>query len=74
MDHMLDRLCQIHGTLGKPANHTNRDCRVFKQANKVNSVHKEGESQSEDEDEEPRQPNTGVHVKDFSLSIHALAR
>mgnify|MGYP005823880139 CR=1 FL=1 len=41
----------------------NRDCRVFKQANKVNSRNKEGESQSEDEDEEPRQANTGGQKK-----------
>ena len=27
---ILDRSCQIHGTPDKPANHTNRDCWVFK--------------------------------------------
>ena len=35
LDHILDRLCQIHGTPDKPANHTNRDCWVFKQAGKL---------------------------------------
>ena len=30
LDRILDRLCQIHGTPEKPANHTNRDCWVFK--------------------------------------------
>ena len=59
MDRILDRPCQIHGTPDKLTNHTNRDCRFFKQASKVNSRNKEGESQSEDDDEEPRQPNTG---------------
>ena len=26
LDRIVDRLCQIHGTPDKPANHTNRDC------------------------------------------------
>ena len=30
LDRILDRPCQIHGTLDKQANHTNRDCWVFK--------------------------------------------
>ena len=30
LDCILDRPCQIHGTPDKPANHTNRDCWVFK--------------------------------------------
>ena len=55
---ILDRLCQIHGTSNKPANHTNRECWVFKQAGKLNAKHKGREMPSEDEDE-PRQPNTG---------------
>ena len=57
MDRILDRPCQIHGTPDKQANHTNRDCRVFKQASK------EMGSQSKDGDEEPRQPNTGGKKK-----------
>ena len=36
LDRILDRSCQIHGTPVKPANHTNRDCWVFKQAIKLN--------------------------------------
>ena len=63
MDRILDRLFQIHGTPNKSANHTNRDCRVFIQASKVKSRNKEGESQSEDDDEEPRQLNTGGQKK-----------
>ena len=58
LDHILDRSCQIHGTPDKPANHTNRDCWVFKQANKLNVENKDKGSHSNDE-EEPRQPNTG---------------
>ena len=32
LDKILERPCQIHGTPYKPANHTNRNCWVFKQA------------------------------------------
>ena len=59
LDRILDRPCQIHGTLDKPANHTNRDCWVFKQAGKLNAKNKEKGSQSEDDNEESRPPNTG---------------
>ena len=58
MDRTLDHSCQIHGTPDKPANHTNRDCWVFKQAGKINAENKDKGSHSDDE-EEPRQPNTG---------------
>ena len=58
MDRILDRLCQIHDTPEKPANHTNRDCWVFKQAGKLIAEDKDKGSHSDDE-EEPRQPNTG---------------
>ena len=51
LDRILDRPCQIHGTPDKQANHTNRDCWVFKQAGKLNAENKEKGSQSEDEDE-----------------------
>ena len=59
LDRILDRPCQIHGTPDKQANHTNRDCWVFKQAGKLNAENKQNGSQSEDEDEEHWQPNTG---------------
>lgn len=62
LNKVLDRLCQIHGTCDKPANHTHRECWVFKQADKLNVEHKERETPSEDEDE-PRQPNTGGQKK-----------
>ena len=63
MDRILDRPCQIHGTPDKPANHTNRDCWVFKQTGKLNAKNKEKGLQSKDDDEEPRQPNTGGQKK-----------
>ena len=58
MDRILDHPCQIHGTPDKPPNHTNRDCWVFKQAGKLNTENEEKGSQSKDDDEEPRPPNT----------------
>ena len=62
LNKILDRLCQIHGTSDKPANHTNRECWVFKQAGKLNAEHKGEETPSEDEDE-PRQQNAGGQKK-----------
>ena len=59
LDHILDRPCQIHGTPDKPANHTNRDSWVFKQADELNAKNKEKGSQSEDDYEEPRPLNPG---------------
>ena len=41
MDCILDHPCQIHATPHKPPNHTNRDCWVFKQADKLNAEDKE---------------------------------
>ena len=63
LDRILDRPCQIHGTPDKPTNHTNRECWIFKQANKLNAKNKEKGSQSDDDDEEPRPPNTGGQKK-----------
>ena len=54
LNKILDKLCQIHGTPDKPANHTHREHWVFKQAGKLNTEHKGEETPSEDEDE-PRQ-------------------
>ena len=51
LNKILDKLCQIHGTPDKPANHTHRECRVFKQAGKLNAEHKGRETPNEDEDE-----------------------
>ena len=44
------------------ATHTNRECWVFKQAGRAGSKNERG-SQSDDSDEEPRPPNTGVQKK-----------
>lgn len=62
LDKILDRSCQIHDTPDKPANHTNRECWVFKQAGRLNAVHKGNGQQSEDEDGS-RQPNIGGQKK-----------
>ena len=59
---ILYRLCQIHGTPKKPANHTNRECWVFQQTGKLNAEHKGRETPSEDEDE-PHQQNIGGQKK-----------
>ena len=58
MDQILNRLCQIHGIPEKPANHTNRDCWVFKQAGKLNAENDDKGLYSDD-DEEPRPPTNG---------------
>ena len=51
LNKILDKICQIHSTPGKPANHTHRDCWVFKQAGKLNAEHKGLDTPREDEDE-----------------------
>ena len=63
LDRILDRPCQIHGTPGTPANHTNRECWFFKQAGRSGAKNKEKGSQSNDDEEEPRSPNTGEQKK-----------
>ena len=62
LDRILDLSCPIHGTPNQPANHTNRECWVFKQAGKLNAENKEKCLHSDD-DEEPRPPNTGGQKK-----------
>ena len=57
-----DRPCQIHGTPDKPANHTNRDCWVFKQAGQINAKHKD-KGLHRDDDDEPWRPNMGGQKK-----------
>jgi hypothetical protein len=46
----------------KPANHTHRECWVFKQSGKLNAVHKGEDTPSADEDEPPKQ-DTGEQKK-----------
>ena len=62
LDRILDQPCQIHGTLDKPANHTNSDCWVFKQAGKLNAENKD-KGLHNDDDEEHRRPNIGGQKK-----------
>ena len=62
LDKILDRPCQIHGIPDKPANHTNREFWVFKQAGKFNAENKEMGPHSDD-DEEPRLPKIGGQKK-----------
>ena len=57
MDRILDCLCQIHGTPEKPANHTNMDCWVFKQAGKLIAENNDKGLHSDDE-EDTRPPNS----------------
>src|SRR4051812_14738783 len=40
LNKILDQICQIHSTPDKPANHTHRECWVFKQSGKLNVEHK----------------------------------
>ena len=70
LDRILDRSCQIHDTPDKPANHTNRECWVFKQAGKLNAENKDKGLHSNDE-EEPRPPNTGGQ-KRFPPQVRTL--
>ena len=58
LNKILDKICQIHSTPDKPANHTHRECWVFKQSGKLNAEHKGQDTPSEDEDE-PRKQSTG---------------
>jgi hypothetical protein len=55
LNKILDQVCHIHGTPSKPANHTHRECWVFKQSGKLNAVHKGEDTPSEDKDEPPKQ-------------------
>src|SRR4051794_6372167 len=51
LDRILDRLCQIHGTLEKPTNPTNRDCWVVKQAGKLNAENRDKWLRSDNEEQ-----------------------
>src|SRR4051812_49941059 len=55
LNKILDKICQIHSTPGKPANHTHRECWVFKQSGQLNAEHKGLDTPSEEEDEPQRQ-------------------
>ena len=70
LNKILDQVCQIHSIPGKPANHTHRECWVFKQSNKLNAEHKGQDAPSEDEDE-PRKQSTGEQKK-FPAEVKTL--
>ena len=78
LNKILDRLCQIHSTSGKPANHTHRDCWVFKQSGRLNAERKGLDTPSEDDDE-PHKQHAGKQ-KTFPLevktvnSLHVITR
>ena len=69
LNKILDRICQIHSTPGKPANHTHRDCWVLKQSGRLNAEHKGLDTPSEDDDE-PHKQHAGKQ-KTFPLEHSA---
>ena len=70
LNKILDRICQIHSTPGRPANHTHRDCWVFKQSGRLNAEHKGLDTPSEDDDESHKQ-QTGAQ-KTFPLEVKTV--
>ena len=57
LDRILDRPCQIHGHPDRPANHTNRNCWVLKQAGGLNADHKGRRPPGDKDDGSARQQN-----------------
>src|SRR4051812_29957686 len=70
LNKILDKICQIHSTPGKPANHTHRECWVFKQSGQLNAEHKGLDTPSEDDDE-PHKQSTGKQ-KNFPHEVKAV--
>ena len=66
----MDRICQIHSTPGKPANHTHRDYWVFKQSGRHNAERKGLNTPSEDDDE-PHKQHAGKQ-KTFPLEVKTV--
>src|SRR3954468_24895478 len=62
LNKILDKICQINSTPGKPANHTHKECWVFKQSGKLNAEHKGLDTPSEANDESHKQ-STGEQKK-----------
>ena len=69
LNKILDRICQIHSTSGRPANHTNRNCWVFKQSGRLNAEHKGLDASSEED--KPHQQSTGKQ-KTFQQEVKAV--
>ena len=77
LNKILDRLCQIHGTSGRPANHTHRDCWVFKQSGRLNAEHKGLDTPSEsDETQKQRSGNQKTFLLEVKTvnSLHVITR
>ena len=70
LNKILDKICQIHSIPGKPANHTHRDCCVFKQSGKLNTEHKGLDTPIEDDDE-PHKQSTGKQ-KNFPQEVKTV--
>ena len=62
LNKILDKICQIHSTPGRPANHSHRDCWVFKQSDKLNAEHK-GLNTPREDDNAPNEQITGEQKK-----------
>ena len=77
LNKILDRLCEIHGTSGKPANHTHRDCWVFKQSGRLNAEHKGLDTPSESDETQKqhsgKQKTFPLEVK-IENSLHVITR
>ena len=71
LDRILDRPCQIHGLPDRPANHTNRNCWVFKQAGKLNADHKGRRPPGDKDDGSACQQNTRGQKK-FPFDVRPL--
>ena len=70
MDRILDRSCQIHGTPEKPANHTNRDCWVFKQVGNLIAENNDKGLHSDNEEETRPPKNRGQ--KGFPTQVRTV--
>ena len=69
LNKILDKICQIHITPGRPANHTHRDCWVFKQSGRLNTERKGSDTPREDD--EPHKQHAGKQ-KTFPLEVKTV--
>lgn len=75
LNKILDRICQIHSTSGRPANHTNRNCWVFKQSRRLNAEHKGlGTDNDEPHQQSTRSQKTFPHEVKTVNSLHVIIR
>ena len=69
LNKILDQICQIHSTPGKPANHTHRECWVFKQSGRLNAEHKGLDTPSKSD--EPQKQHSRKQ-KTFPLEVKTV--